>query len=367
MKTETENIVENRAGSNTWKRIRTTAHDALKYKKVNKKKTDIMDNGYLKAVFRTLGTIAMLSIIMLSIVGLGAIDNNEVLDDNVSIGEEMDVETIPTTQVESVADSNNEVVGTIKVTNYGGVDRQPAWSADGQWLAFMTKRFGGWNIAKSKIDGTSVVKLPSGLEPSWGPSNRILYSRGISDPTMDVYVVNHDGSGEQRLTNTYGYDEYPDWNSDGSKIAYVSQHGAPNGRKYISVMNADGSNRRNLGIVGIQPSWSPDRTKIAYKCYSGGANICIVNADGSGQRQLTFNRGNNHEPDWSPDGTKVAYASNKDGDWEIYTINVDGTGSKQLTSNTVEDNYPAWSPDGSKIAFSSTRSGNEDIWIMNAN
>lgn len=104
--------------------------------------------------------------------------------------------------------------------------------------------------------------------------------------------------------------------------------------------------------------------KIAFKCYRGGYNICVMNSDGSNLKQLTKENANTHDPDWSPDGSKIIYASARDGDWEIYTMNPDGSGKRQITYNSVEDNFPSFSPDGKYIVFSSTRSGNEEIWTM---
>lgn len=265
-------------------------------------------------------------------------------------------------------DTSNEAVSIVSNSRitFDNVhkDRQVTWSSDGQWLAFMTTRYGGWSIAKIKRDGTSIAKLTFGLEPTWAPNSRILFSRGPLH-YEDVYVMNADGSNISKLTTTPDFDEYPDWSPDGSKIVYSSRGGVIGGRRQIWIMNSDGSGRRRVNTVeGIQPAWSPVGNKIAFKCYLGGYNVCVMNTDGTGLKQVTHNSGNTHEPDWSPDGNNIVYASNKDGDWEIYTIRVDGSGEQKLTNNVVEDNYPAWSPDGQWIAYSSGSSGNEEIWTM---
>src|SRR5256885_15474540 len=82
--------------------------------------------------------------------------------------------------------------------------------------------------------------------------------------------------------------------------------------------------------------------------------------------RLLLNYGTDQDASYSPDGTKIAFMNNYDGDYEICVMNADGTGIKQLTKNSATDTYPTWSPDGTKIAFTSNRDGDFDIWVMNA-
>ncbi len=98
----------------------------------------------------------------------------------------------------------------------------------------------------------------------------------------------------------------------------------------------------------------------------GNPEIYVMNADGSEQRNLTNNPGSEHLPSWSPDGKKLAFWSNRDGNPEIYVMNADGSEQKRLTNNPATDWHPSWSPDGKKIAFGSTRDGNQEIYVMNA-
>jgi TolB protein len=49
---------------------------------------------------------------------------------------------------------------------------------------------------------------------------------------------------------------------------------------------------------------------------------------------------------------------------QIYVINADGSGLRQLTDNLAYNVFPSWSPDGKRIAFDSDRMGNFDIWVM---
>lgn len=113
----------------------------------------------------------------------------------------------------------------------------------------------------------------------------------------------------------------------------------------------------SLGTTGSQGSgpgqfMNPNGITVA-------KNGEIYVADGANERIQVF-AGNAT----CSDAGRIAFASERDGDFEIYTMNPDGTGVVQLTDNTASDRYPAWSADGTKIAFSSDRDGDEEIHVM---
>ena len=72
------------------------------------------------------------------------------------------------------------------------------------------------------------------------------------------------------------------------------------------------------------------------------------------------------DPSISNDGRKVAFASNRDGDFEIFTLDIYTGTLTKVTDNTVRDAEPAWSPDGTRLAYEEqvTRSTGTDVDIF---
>ena len=92
-------------------------------------------------------------------------------------------------------------------------------------------------------------------------------------------------------------------------------------------------------------SWSPDGKKIAFHSdRDGNGEIYVMNADGSEQRNLTKNAANDSSPSWSPDGKKTAFESMKDENYEIHIMNADGSEQKNLTNSPASDRQLSWSP-----------------------
>jgi Tol biopolymer transport system component len=94
------------------------------------------------------------------------------------------------------------------------------------------------------------------------------------------------------------------------------------------------------------------------------ARIVTALPDGSHPAQVSFGPGEDSDPAYSPDGSRIAFASTRTGGGDIYVMNADGTGVVRLTTNPLEEGQPSWSPDGSRIAFTRCGSTNCNIWAM---
>ena len=157
------------------------------------------------------------------------------------------------------------------------------------------------------------------------------------------------------------------------KLAFASNR---DGNHEVYVMNADGTGQTNLtqnAASDTEPAWSPDGQRLAFTSdRDGNDEVYVMNADGTGQARLTHNAASDSHPAWSPDGQRLAFARGTlDGSGEIYVMNADGTGQTNLTQNAgSEDGLPAWSPDGQRLAFArGTLDGSVPSWeiyVMNA-
>lgn len=186
----------------------------------------------------------------------------------------------------------------------------------------------------------------------------------------NIFTVGVDGTGKTYLTaDGAGYENnLAAWSHDGSKIVYARQ--APNDFPYIWTMNADGSDKRQLtfgALHGSTPSFSPDGGSILFTGYgTHQIELWAMNADGTNARPLTATTGSqvarsgaiqqwSASGSYSPDGKKIAYASTQSGRAQIWVMNADGSGQTQLTfpddPDSPDANAPSWAPDGSKIVF----------------
>jgi dipeptidyl aminopeptidase/acylaminoacyl peptidase len=208
------------------------------------------------------------------------------------------------------------------------------------------------------------------LMPQSGSSKIVFTS--TRDGSMQIYVMNGDGSGQTRLTYSGANDDYPRWSPNGVKILFQSDRDNPStGYMDIYVMNGDGSGVTRLTSDANDDSmatWSPDGTKIVFQSMRNGVSYQVysMNVDGSNQLNLTNTLFSEGEPSWSPDGTKIAFASDRDrpGFDSVYVMNSNGSNQHRITfgSGDLEDTQPVWSRDGSKIAFVSTRDSTLETW-----
>jgi TolB protein len=212
-----------------------------------------------------------------------------------------------------------------------------------------------------------------------GANGRIAF--GVTAPggaQPDVYSVLPNGEAMHQLTDDPAFDACAAYSADGKRIAYCSSVGDPVGQFDIWTMKQNGKDKQRLTQLGggaIFPDFSPDGTEIAFNARPAGAanaDIYVMNADGSGLTPLTNPAapGNDLWPAWSPDGSKIVFVSDRTGLNQVWMMNADGSGQHQLTFDpTKKDQTPEWSPDGTRIAYTvdvSTTVAGGDIWVMNA-
>lgn len=232
---------------------------------------------------------------------------------------------------------------------------EPALSPDGNRLAFH-----GWGGIPEKYEGDTLDHPYFGCSPN--PAERRLGATTL------------DGTAYVGMTH-FWEDSHPDWSPDGQRLLFDTNR-LDDGLTRLLTVSADGLHEEDLRIAGQQPSWAPDNSRFVYRGCDLTGNRCGLWL-GQAVPVQAWEVGNNMlgpvieapeaaHPDWSPLGEQIVYQSPVSGSWDLYLINAAGSGKRQLTNSPAIEGLPAWSPDGQWISYLSNEGGNWGLWLMRA-
>jgi serine/threonine protein kinase len=218
-------------------------------------------------------------------------------------------------------------------------------------------------FGSAKYEGASGVR--------WAPDGRIIYAASAGN-VGDVWILNADGSGQKRLTNTSS--PYASWNPavspDGRYVVFVSDRaGKTHLKTHLWRMDIDGGNLKQLTSgdrFERDPSFSPDGRWLFYSSYDGEhLELFKLPIDGGESVRLTegFLADN---PNVSPDGKTLAafYRERGGAPLKIILVPIEGGKPSKIFDISQSINIFKWMPDSRSLAYSDTQKGVSNVWTL---
>ncbi len=266
-------------------------------------------------------------------------------------------------------------------TGYPG----PSWAPDGRSLilgdaAGSQQGAALWEFelatgARRQI--TRPTKLAHDFFPAVSPDGtRVAFVRQSSASVSDVYVVDRRSGREQRITNDGREVRGLAWLPDSRTLLFSSARN--NAQQLWTVAAVAGAKPTAFAAPGgsvLGPAVSRDGRLLVFTAATVNLNLWRQrlgpSVTGEAAIPVALSTGANMFPRYSPDGRKLAWASDRTGGWEIWVANADGSGAVQMTQLAEKSNgrmlgTPRWSPDGKWIAFDARVRENCAIFVMEA-
>jgi TolB protein len=264
------------------------------------------------------------------------------------------------------------------VTNAG----LPSVSPDGSRIAFISDRSGANDLFVIASNGTGEVQLTNTPEneslAGWARNGKHIFFSVFTNDLSTLYSIGLDGSEASRRREIGKYPgRSPIPSPDGKHVVYMAGTWTAT-RLMVAAM--DGTQTKQLtdgSSIAWNTRWSPDGKRLAFtgrQESKGELAIFVMNADGSDRRQVThvaLEEGGAQVPVWSPDGKQVAFQVNNrtlKNDASLWIANVATGEARKLGvhDNAYLDETPSWFPDRKRIAYQSNRTGRMEIWVMNS-
>ncbi|MFN2491323.1 MAG: protein kinase [Pyrinomonadaceae bacterium] len=252
----------------------------------------------------------------------------------------------------------------------------PAWSQDGKEIACSVRSsVGGFHSSLAK------VRVADGVEETvssrnWAIVEKVTWlkdGRGLvitaaeqSSSPFQIWHVSYPDGAVRRITNDLNSYVGLSLAADSGKLLTVQSDRlsslwiVPNGDVSRATQLTSGVSKHH----GL--SWTPDGRIVYSSIASGNADIWIMNADGTGQRQLTNDPGVDRDPSVSPDGRYISFATDRAGKFNVWIMDTDGTNQRQLTNGDDEE-FPQITPDGQWIVYQGFVNGVPTLWKLRLN
>ena len=274
-------------------------------------------------------------------------------------------------------DWSNAIVAPI--TNQPGEELFPSLSPDGKSLVYASRARGNWDIYWQRVGGQTPMNLTEDStaddnHPAFSPDGELIAFRSERQGG-GIFIMNASGENMRRLTDPgedSGYN--PAWSPDGNEILCTKARTRdPYNRSVIpsrlwAVNAATGEKRVVTEGDAVQATWSPHSHRIAYWGLQKGGqrDLWTIPAAGGQPVPVTDDDPTDWNPVWAPDGNYLYFTSDRGGSMNLCRVSIEEESGRVLgqpeavRTPSSYSQHITFSRDGRQIAYANAF-GNTNI------